>query len=145
MEIREAQVRFLHDGQPVTLMTISEAKDVEWMENQVQLTSVEQLDECLAAATSQPLLLFKHSTSCPISAAAFSEMQDFQTSGEADKVKVATVHVIEDRPVSNEIAERLNIKHESPQAILLVGDEVKWHASHWKITKQSLTEAVQTL
>lgn len=113
-------------------------------EKQVQLHTVEQLDKWLAA-TEQPLLLFKHSTSCPISAAAFEELKDFQRSASAGRVKVATVYVIEDRPVSNEIANRFKIKHESPQAILLVGNEVKWHASHWNITKQSLAEAVQTL
>lgn len=50
--------------------------------------------------------------------------------------------VIEDRPVSNKIAEDFGIKHESPQIFLLEDGEVRWNTSHWKITQSSIKEAV---
>ncbi|UWE03034.1 bacillithiol system redox-active protein YtxJ [Laceyella sacchari] len=115
------------------------------MEKPARITSVEQLDEWMAKAGKRPLLLFKHSTSCPISAAAYGEWEAFLSSDAATEVLSAAVFVIEDRPLSNEIAERFGIKHESPQALFVIGDEVKWHASHWNITKQALTDAVQSL
>jgi bacillithiol system protein YtxJ len=84
-------------------------------------------------------LLFKHSTTCPISAKAHDEFQSFMK--ESD-ISAAIVHVIEDRPVSNHIAEKFEIKHESPQIFLVENGVVKWHTSHWKITQSSIKEAL---
>ncbi|MFC3750125.1 bacillithiol system redox-active protein YtxJ [Paenibacillus sp. GCM10012306] len=84
-------------------------------------------------------LLFKHSTTCPISAKAHEEFQAFLKDSDTT---AAIVHVIEDRPVSNQIAEDFGIKHESPQLFLLEDSEVRWNTSHWKITKDAINEAV---
>jgi bacillithiol system protein YtxJ len=83
-------------------------------------------------------LLFKHSTTCPISAKAHDEFTAYL---EENETSAAVVLVIEDRPVSLEIAEKLAIKHESPQIFLLEDGEVSWNTSHWKITKDSIQEA----
>ncbi|KAA9004854.1 bacillithiol system redox-active protein YtxJ [Paenibacillus spiritus] len=85
-------------------------------------------------------LLFKHSTTCPISAKAH---QEFTAYLENHDTPAAIVHVIEDRPLSNAIAEEFGIKHESPQIFLLEDGEVRWNTSHWKITRDSIQEAVQ--
>ncbi|SEM69769.1 bacillithiol system redox-active protein YtxJ [Lihuaxuella thermophila] len=106
-----------------------------------QLTNSEQLQDVLEYSKERPVLLFKHSTTCPISAAAMDELEKFSSSEEAKDIKIAVVYVIEHRPVSNEIAECFNIKHESPQALLVKGDQVVWHASHWNITEDSLKQA----
>jgi bacillithiol system protein YtxJ len=102
------------------------------------LHSTEQLDEFV----NQPgkRLLFKHSTICPISTAAYEEFQAYLSE---HATPAAVILVREDRPVSNEVAERYGIKHESPQIFLFEDGSVKWHTSHWKITKQAITEAVQ--
>ena len=52
------------------------------------------------------------------------------------------VLVIEDRPVSNHIAEEFEIKHESPQILLFDDGKVSWSTSHWKITRDSIKEAL---
>lgn len=84
-------------------------------------------------------LLFKHSTTCPISAKANEEFLAFV---QGSDTPAAIVHVIEDRPVSNQIAEEFGIKHESPQIFLLEDGEVRWNTSHWKITRDAIKEAV---
>ena len=84
-------------------------------------------------------LLFKHSTACPISAKAYEEFQVFVKDTD---ISAAVVLVIEDRPVSNKIAEEFGIKHESPQIFLLEDGKVRWNASHWKITRESIKEAL---
>jgi bacillithiol system protein YtxJ len=84
-------------------------------------------------------LIFKHSTTCPISAKANEEFLAFVQSSDTP---AAIVHVIEDRPVSNQIAEEFGIKHESPQIFLLEDGEVRWNTSHWKITRDAIKEAV---
>ncbi|MBO8165187.1 MAG: bacillithiol system redox-active protein YtxJ [Brevibacillus sp.] len=102
-----------------------------------ELHSIEELDQFV----NQPgkRLLFKHSTICPISTAAHDEFTAYL---ETNDIPAAVILVREDRPVSNEVEDRYGIKHESPQIFLLEDGAVKWHASHWKITKQAIAEAV---
>ncbi|UQD53663.1 bacillithiol system redox-active protein YtxJ [Bacillus methanolicus] len=102
-----------------------------------QLQTIEDFHQFVQQPGKQ--LLFKHSTTCPISAKAYEEFQSFLK--ETD-ITAAVVHVIEDRPVSNKIAEEFGIKHESPQIFLLEDGKVRWNTSHWKITKESISEAV---
>jgi bacillithiol system protein YtxJ len=106
----------------------------------MSIQQIHTLDE-LHQYVGQPgkKLLFKHSTTCPISAKAHEE---FQAYAQGADTPAAIVHVIEDRPVSNQIAEDFGIKHESPQIFLLDGGEVRWNTSHWKITRDAIKEAV---
>ena len=106
-----------------------------------QITTLQELDSIWEYAKQQKVLLFKHSTTCPISANASEQVRQFSQTVEGVGTKIAVVHVIEDRPISNEIANRLQIKHESPQAFLIYQEKVIWHASHWKITKGAILEA----
>ena len=102
-----------------------------------QLHTLEDLQQYVAEPGKK--LLFKHSTTCPISAKANEEFQAYLK--DADTT-AAVVLVIEDRPVSNQIAEEFGIKHESPQIFLLEDNEVRWNTSHWKITRDAIKEAV---
>jgi bacillithiol system protein YtxJ len=110
-----------------------------------ELTDPKQLEEVFQFSQEKSVLLFKHSTVCPISAAAYEELKKFSESEEAANVKVVVVLVREHRPVSNVIAEQLQVKHESPQAILLKGGQVLWHDSHYNITEEALKAAVKEL
>ncbi|MGO4889863.1 bacillithiol system redox-active protein YtxJ [Anaerobacillus sp. MEB173] len=103
-----------------------------------QLTSIEEMKQFVQQPGKH--LLFKHSTTCPISAKAHEEVVGFV---DESGISAAIVLVIEDRPVSNRIAEDFGIKHESPQIFLLEDGNVRWNTSHWKITKAALMEAVK--
>ena len=60
-----------------------------------------------------------------------------------DNVDFEMIDVIADRDRSEEIAEQLGIEHESPQIILTDNDgNVLWNASHRRVNKQSITEAI---
>lgn len=84
----------------------------------------------------RPVVLFKHSLTCPISAAAYKEMTDF----EGD---VSLIVVQENRDVSREVERLTGIRHESPQAIVLRKGKAVWNASHWRITRSALEEALR--
>ncbi|MDQ6599957.1 bacillithiol system redox-active protein YtxJ [Bacillus salipaludis] len=88
----------------------------------------------------EKFLLLKHSLTCPVSQAAYQEYQKFADN--ENSIPAYFLAVQDSRPLSNDIAEKFNIKHESPQAILFTNGEPRWNASHWKITKRSLTDAV---
>lgn len=85
-------------------------------------------------------IVLKHSSTCPISQAAYEEYESFAS--EHEELPIYYLIVQEDRPLSNLMAERFSIKHESPQVLLFKNGEVAWHASHWKITYSSLTDAM---
>ncbi|MNC84367.1 hypothetical protein D3C75_1389150 [compost metagenome] len=57
-------------------------------------------------------------------------------------MKYGIIYVVEDRPVSNEAAEKLGVKHESPQAILVKKGTSIWHTSHSDITSTTLTQVL---
>lgn len=104
-----------------------------------ELQSPAELEQLLRHP--RPVLILKHSTQCPISAAAYQAFQRF-AANHPRAAEYRVVKVIEQRPLSNEIARRLGVRHQSPQALLVHRGTVRWHASHWDITEQSLAAAL---
>ena len=93
--------------------------------------------DALAAAIGSPrAVLFKHSTRCPVSAYVIDEVTEFAEDHPEWPVYVLKVN--EHRPLSNEAAERLGVRHESPQAFVLHQGQVRWHGSHNEVTADAL-------
>jgi bacillithiol system protein YtxJ len=101
-----------------------------------QITDTNALDQLLTRSHDAPVVLFKHSTTCPISAAAYKQMSKVEN-------EVSLVVVQRARDVSSEIASRTGIQHESPQAIVLRNGEAVWAASHFDITAGAVEQAVR--
>ena len=101
----------------------------------IDLDNTEQLEKLFESSHQKPVILFKHSTTCPISANVFEDVS--QTD--------ATIYLIvvqEARNVSNAIAEKTGIRHESPQAIVLRNGEAIYHASHYDVTHSDIADAI---
>ncbi|HYN86863.1 MAG TPA: bacillithiol system redox-active protein YtxJ [Pyrinomonadaceae bacterium] len=94
------------------------------------------LDGLVERSHEAPVLVFKHSTTCPISAAAYREMSQVGAA-------VALVVVQQARQLSNEIAQRTGVAHESPQALVLRNGKVVWSASHWRVTADEVERALR--
>src|SRR5256885_8470148 len=97
--------------------------------NFVTLDSVERLESLFKESHDKPVILFKHSISCGISSGVYSEVS--QVDGDINLIVVQHA-----RNISNAIAERTGIRHESPQAIVLKQGEPVYHASHYDITAE---------
>jgi bacillithiol system protein YtxJ len=107
----------------------------------VELRKNKDFEQLLDRSKTDPVLIFKHSTQCPISSEAYEEFARFvQTAGD---ITCGLVLVIENRDVSDAIAARLGVRHESPQAIVVTDGQSAWSASHWSITQDSLSEALK--
>lgn len=91
----------------------------------------------------EPVLIFKHSATCPISAAAMNEFAGFLQQAPAGQFAAGYLIVQEDRPISNTVAQQLGVKHESPQAIVVKDGRAVWHASHWNVTAAALAAALR--
>ncbi len=107
------------------------------------LTEPDQLEALLRESTSRPVLIFKHSRSCGTSAHAFDELRDHLRHG-ASTARYAVVTVQTHRAVSNDVATRLGIRHETPQALLVVDGRVVWQASHYRVTANAITQAIES-
>jgi bacillithiol system protein YtxJ len=101
-----------------------------------RLGSPADLDDAIAASAERPVLLFKHSTRCGVSAEALEEVT---ASLQARSMQAWVVTVQTDRGLSNDIAARFGIRHESPQLLVLREGKVAWHASHFRITAPAVT------
>ena len=102
----------------------------------VRITDTKSFEELTERSKERPMVIFKHSLTCPISAAAYQQMEQFD--GE-----VALVEVQSARALSTEIERRLGVAHESPQVIVLSKGQVVWNASHFKITAEAVADAVR--
>jgi bacillithiol system protein YtxJ len=102
----------------------------------IPLTDANALEELFALSHTKPVILFKHSSTCPISSAAYGEMSRY--AGD-----VALVVVQRAREVSHAIEARTGIRHESPQAIVLRNGKAVWNASHWSIKAGAVERAVR--
>ena len=106
------------------------------------LHSVEALQEALEESKDHPVLLFKHSNSCPISGRALQQFQSYLENA-SPKVGHHLITVQTDRRVSDEVEDRLGLRHETPQAILVRDGREIWNASHFQITASALESAVR--
>jgi len=110
------------------------------------IATLEDFNEVVKKSSSKPVFLFKHSTRCGVSAAAWQEFDAFmgEISAGDNSVDFSRVLVVEDRPTSLKIAEETKVPHQSPQVMLIRNENVVWHTSHWAITKAKLHEALST-
>lgn len=104
-----------------------------------QLDTLDDLAKVLAAADREPVLIYKHSLTCGSSAWALEEVRAL---AEQTTVPIALVPVQTARPVSNEIAARFGVRHESPQLLIVERGRVLWHSSHSGVTAERIHEAL---
>lgn len=105
----------------------------------VEVSETNKLDELFAQSSEKPVILFKHSLTCPISHAAYEEVALLNDE------EVALIVIQDARGLSNEIAVRTGIKHESPQILIVNEGKVVWHASHYDITKAATIRALEEI
>jgi bacillithiol system protein YtxJ len=106
---------------------------------ETQFTNVadgEALEQLFTRSHEEPVILFKHSNTCPISAMAYKRMKE-SASG------VALLVVQRSRELSREVESRTGVRHESPQVLVLRRGQSVWSASHFDITAEAVEQAVK--
>ncbi|GAA3919695.1 bacillithiol system redox-active protein YtxJ [Hymenobacter algoricola] len=97
------------------------------------LTQAEQLTDIVQESHEQPILIFKHSTTCSISAAAKSKLERQWSEANLADVKIYYLDLLRFRPISAEIADKFGVQHQSPQLLLIQNGECRYDASHMGI------------
>ncbi|HEY4629522.1 MAG TPA: bacillithiol system redox-active protein YtxJ [Flavobacterium sp.] len=119
----------------------SDDKDLN--ENKInwnELTDLGQLNEIIAISNEKPVAIFKHSTRCSVSRMALKQFEnEFDSS---DKVTPYFLDLIAHRDISNEIANRFGVTHQSPQLILIKEGKAVYNVSHSDIDAEELGKKV---
>ncbi len=108
------------------------------------IETIEDLNNALSGSAMAPIVLFKHSSTCPISAGAYSRITKGIEDGSL-KTNVYMLIVQKSRELSNYVEEKFGIQHESPQAIVVYKKEAVWSASHNSIKVEAINEALKNL
>lgn len=103
--------------------------------NFVELDTIERLESLFEESHRRPVVLFKHSSTCGISAGVYRYVAEVEA-------EINLVVVQQARNISAAIAERTGIRHESPQAIVLRNGEAVYHASHYDVTADDIRESL---
>jgi bacillithiol system protein YtxJ len=109
-----------------------EESKMSWRE----LTDLGQLNEIVNESTDKTVAIFKHSTRCSISRMALRQFeQEFDLEG---KVVPYYLDLLEHRDISNEIANRFGVYHQSPQLIVIKDGKAVYDRSHGDIIAEDL-------
>lgn len=105
------------------------------------LGKIEQLDDLVAQSKTKPVAIFKHSTRCGVSRGVL-KMFEKNYSLNDDQLKLYFLDLLQNRDISNEIATRFKVNHESPQLIVIKDGVVVHHDSHNGIEAADLTKFI---
>lgn len=106
------------------------------MLNRTDIVSAEIIDAATLQSFTEDVVLFKHSTRCSISTMAFERLQ---RGGLTQPFYF--LDLLKHRDLSNIIAEKFAVHHESPQLLLIRKGECIFEASHLEISVTSVNEA----
>ena len=105
----------------------------------IPLQRPEQLDTIVADSHSRPQVIFKHSTRCSVSSMVLNRLErDDQPSS----MDFYLLDLLSYRPISNDIAERFHVHHESPQIIIIKNGEAIFDESHLAIQMDELASYI---
>lgn len=106
------------------------------------ISDANQVEAIVQKSEERPQLIYKHSHRCSICTISKGTLE----SASNDILEEADMHfvnVVNSREASNFIASELDVRHESPQVILIDAGEVIWHASHGSINADAILDKLQ--
>ena len=109
------------------------------MESWEPIESEQDVYKIIEQSVIRPQVIFKHSTTCGISAQAqYNLIEGIDLiAGQAD---LHYLDLLNHRAISNLIAKELHVTHQSPQIIVLKNKEVVYTSSHHSINPQKIAE-----
>jgi bacillithiol system protein YtxJ len=108
--------------------------------NWQNLENIEQLSKITQQSENTSCVLFKHSTKCSISNVAWQRMKNASL---PENAEYYYLDLLAHRDISNAIAEKFSVHHESPQVLLIKKGECTYTESHLGITPEELTEQLE--
>jgi len=99
--------------------------------NWIPLTDLGQLNEIISSSNEKPVVIFKHSTRCIVSRTALKQFEkEYDVETLHCNVSTYFLDLLEHRDISNEIASRFEVYHQSPQLLLIKNGKSVYDVSH---------------
>ena len=102
------------------------------------LTTEAQLDVLVKESHERPVFIFKHSTRCGISSMVLSRFESELDA--SNDYGMYYLDLLAYRPISDKVAERFQVWHQSPQLIVLRNGQLVHHSSHNSISASVLQQ-----
>jgi len=110
------------------------------MSNWTKLTSALDIEKIKEASFGKPILIFKHSTACSVSSTAKNKLESgWDNLSVFDEIYY--LDLLRYRDISNAIAAEFNIRHESPQVLIIKDGACVYNESHFSIRSQEIASA----
>lgn len=107
--------------------------------NWIHLTDISTIDQIIKDSFDKPQVIFKHSTRCSISSMALNRLEREETPTNAN---FYYLDLLSYRNISNAIADKFNVYHESPQILIIRNGECTYDESHQGINMSEIAEQV---
>ena len=101
----------------------------------IPLESLSQIDDVISQSRDNKVLIFKHSTRCSISSIAKMRLESDIVS---DSFLYYYLDLIKFRDISDKIAEKFVVHHESPQVLIIDNGDCIYDESHLDITAKEI-------
>ena len=105
--------------------------------NWIPLTNISQLEEITNNSANKTQAIFKHSTRCGISSMVIKQFENSFNLPD-DNIDLYYLDLLQHRDISNAIAQKFEVAHQSPQLIVLKNKKVIAHDSHHGILSVKL-------
>lgn len=109
--------------------------------NWIPLLELSQLDEIVQASSNKTITIFKHSTRCGVSRSVIKQFEK-QSDIESNKMDFYFLDLLNFREISNTIAEKFKVMHQSPQVLVVKNNKVVTQASHHNILDIDLKQFI---
>lgn len=109
------------------------------------LTAKDQIDQIKISSANHPILIFKHSTRCSISAMAENRLERAWVAEEIPSMQLFHLDLIQFREISDHIVHSFNVAHESPQVLIISDGACIYHNSHMGISYHEVKRVFESL
>ena len=105
-----------------------------------QLIHLDQLNELVGESKNKPILIFKHSTRCGVSRMV---LKQFESEYDLDDAAIPYfLDLLTHRGLSDAVAVRFGVRHQSPQLIVVKDGKAVFHDSHGSIDAGRLEQFI---
>ena len=106
----------------------SNKKEFNWS----PLNDLDQLEDIVTNSYEKTIVIFKHSTRCSISRFSLNSFEN-EFNYPKEKIECFYLDLLAHRDISNEIARKFQVEHQSPQVLVIKNGKAIYSASHESI------------
>ena len=112
--------------------------------NWIEITTIDHLNQVDEESKTKAVLIFKHSTSCGISSMALNRLETKWKPEYINQVTPYFLNLLAYRNISNEIARRYSLLHESPQVLIISNGKCFYDESHSGIRMDEILQSLKS-